>query len=59
MDKCNQVGCELPATHEYVWPTTGEKKCSCGEHTKAAQNILRVLGIQGECPVECHEEGEG
>ena len=44
MDKCNQVGCELPATHEYVWPTTGEKKCSCGEHTKAAQNILREEG---------------
>ncbi len=42
--KCNQKGCEDPATHWYVWPTDGERKNSCAKHTQAAVTIGHTLG---------------
>lgn len=42
---CNQQGCEEPAEFEYVWPSDGQTKRSCGPHAKKAEQVLAVLGF--------------
>lgn len=42
--KCNQVGCEKPATLLYVWPGK-EQAGICSECAKLALSASRVLGF--------------
>lgn len=57
--RCNQVGCDLPATHRVFWPGKPPAP-TCVGHERIAVGIGRAMGLhvhseqleatEGECP---------